>query len=509
MTADLRDRLVQRVRRTPDAIAVEDGTRSLSFSVLHRRVDALAQVLLARGAGPERRVAVLSPRTVDLMVALLAVVRAGAAFVPLDPAHPAARHRAILEDSGATLILAAPGTPAGPAGPAVLCTDERPVDGARRIPLPAVHPEHAAYVMYTSGSTGTPKGVVIPYRALLRYLDWAVQAYGGAGPTPLPTSPAFDLTLTALFVPLLGAGGVHLVPDDAPGALTRVLRTRRWALAKLTPSHLTALRAQWTVDGTGSPEIGVLVVGGEALHARHLEGWQAAGVFNEYGPTEATVGCCVHQVRPGDPADVPIGAPLPYARIDLDPGGELLVGGGAVARGYLNRPGVTASRFVPDPAGRGARRYRTGDLASRDGGGPLRYHGRADRQLKLRGFRVEPGDIETALRAAPGVADAAVIPGPGRTHLVGYVVAEPGARLDPERLRAHLAERLPGYLVPARVVELPALPLTGNGKVDHDRLPAAHATARLAAAVDRLDALTESDAMRLLGAAGTPRADRS
>jgi nonribosomal peptide synthetase protein BlmVI len=515
----LRVRLAAQAARSPDSVAAEDDRGALTFGQLHRRADGLAQVLLAMGAGRERTVAVHSGRTVELIIALLAVVRSGAAFVPVDPAQPAARQQSIIRDSRACLVLSDGATPLLGGPPRVLIS-ARPAAGAGRRALPAIHPDQAAYILYTSGSTGTPKGVVISHRALSLYLDWAAARYGCAGPALLPTSPAVDLSLTALFVPLLVGGSVRLVGDDDLARLAELLRARHWALLKLTPTHLSGLEAMWTASpAAAGPAAGLdtLIVGGEALRRgqvrRWLDGPGQPAVYNEYGPTETTVGCCVHEVGPADPDAVPIGAPVPHASAALlageqaaGPGepGELLIGGGAVARGYLGRPALTAASFVPDPAARGARRYRTGDLASRDGRGRLSYHGRLDRQLKIRGHRVEPGEVESALRSAPGVAGAAVHgePAAGRMRLVGYVVPRPGARLAATAVRAYLAERLPAYLVPSRLSVLPALPMTASGKTDY-------ASLRAAAAVARLEVLSDEQAAEQAAElAGRGRASR-
>jgi nonribosomal peptide synthetase protein BlmVI len=502
----LRARLAAQAIRTPDAIAAEDGRSALSYAQLHRRADALAHVLAARGAGGERSIAVRASRTVDLIIALVAVVRSGAAFVPVDPAQPSHRQRFIIRASQAGLLLSDTSDEL-PGGPPVISIRGRPPAGARRVRLPAIHPEQAAYVLYTSGSTGTPKGVVVPQRAVLAYLDWAASRYHCPGPALVPTSPAVDLTLTALFVPLLCGGTVRLVPGEDLSALAGLLAQREWALLKLTPSHLAALEAGWAARPAGSPvTLGTLVAGGEALRRGHVQRWldgaRPTAVFNEYGPTEATVGCCVHRAAGGDPDELPIGTPVPHASVALLHGGqmvpgrgrgELVVGGAALARGYLGQPALTADRFVPDPVAPGARRYRTGDLVSRDGSGLLHYHGRLDRQLKIRGHRVEPAEVESALRSAPGVSDAAVRGErvAGRTRLAGYLVPQAGTQLSLTALRCYLTGRLPDYLVPGRLVLLPALPLTAAGKVDYGRLGDARAAAAAASAVARLEALPD------------------
>jgi len=456
--------------RQPDAVAVEDDAGSLTYQGLCRHADRLAQALLDVGAGPEQTVAVRLPRTRDLVIALLAIVRTGAAFVPIDLAQPAHRQATILRDSRARALV----TDEPAADPPVPVLRPDVISAGRARPMPDVHPDHLAYVLYTSGSTGTPKGVAVSHRALVHYLDWAAEQYGAGGHALVQTSPAFDLTLTTLFTPLLGGGRIRLVGGDDIAAFSAALAGRTWALVKLTPAHLLALNALWAQRPVHT-HVDVLVVGGEALHRRHLTPWPANApgtrVVNEYGPTETTVGCCVHEVGDGDPDAIPIGTPVPHASVAL--GDELLIGGRSLARGYLGLPGPTAARFRPDPATTGGRRYHSGDVARRRPDGLLTYHGRRDRQLKIRGHRVEPGEVESVLRSCPAVRDAAVVgeaAPDGRIRLVGYVVTRDGTALDRPALRAYLAERLPEPMVPGRIVALRALPLTPNGKVDHARL---------------------------------------
>ncbi|VVJ19160.1 Polyketide synthase modules and related proteins [Amycolatopsis camponoti] len=442
------------LRHDSDDVAVSDDRMLLSHRELDVRANRLAHRLLGAGAGPETRVAVLLPRSADLLVALLAVLKTGAAYVPIDPGYPADRIAYMLED----------------ARPVCVVEDADAAGFPDHAPEVALDPEHPAYVIYTSGSTGRPKGVVVSHRAAANYLRWAVDAYPGLGGTAvLHSSVSFDLTVTTLFGPLLAGGRIRVadVLEAEPVPCT---------FLKATPSHLPVL--------AGDPRD--LVVGGEQLLGDVLDRWRqahpGATVINEYGPTETTVGCMEYRVEPGDavPAGaVPIGHPIRNTRLyvldaglnPVPPGipGELYIAGDGLARGYLDRPGLTASRFVACPFGPpGERMYRSGDRVTRRPDGELVYHGRADEQVKIRGHRIEPGEIEAALRAHPAVTDAAVLARDGR--LIAYVV--PDAEPD---LREFLGRSLPDYMLPSAIVALDALPVTRNGKLDRAALPDADA----------------------------------
>ena len=356
-----------------------------------------------------------------------------------------------------------------------------PTDDDRPAPLTA---RNLAYVIYTSGSTGRPKGVTVQHDTLLCYLDFARAAYPSLAHSALLHSPiAFDLTVTALYGPLLLGGQVRvgsLDREPEPGA-----PAGRPGFVKATPSHLPLLTA---LPSELSPT-GELVVGGEMLIGDVVERWRrthpGATVVNEYGPTEATVGCCVFSLGPDDPVEpgaTPIGRPTPGSALHVlderlrpvPPGteGELYIAGGQVARGYLGRPALTAERFVAAPGG--GRMYRTGDIARTRPDGLLEYLGRTDDQVKIRGYRIELGEVTEVLAARPGVRQAAVIAREDRSgdrYLAGYVVPEDGAHPDPAQLRAAVAGMLPSYMVPAAVVVVAELPLTSNGKLDKDALP--------------------------------------
>ncbi|MER6859012.1 amino acid adenylation domain-containing protein [Streptomyces pilosus] len=473
-------------RRHPDRTAVSADRDQLSYAGLWAASSRLASALRVRGVGPEDVVALHGVRRPETVVALLAVLRAGAACLPVDPRWPAARVADLLADAGARLYLAAPGERVGglPADVAVLRTDAHAPAGCAD--EPSVHPEALATVMFTSGSTGRPKGIGVPHRGLAGYLRWAVREYGiDAGTRSLVHSPlSFDLTVTTLLAPLTTGGAVDLLRSDDPAATGRALRAGPHTLLKVTPAHADALAEQ--IGPRGAPALRAVVMGGEQLSLGTVHAWRrvapSATVFNEYGPTETVVGCAVHRCADAS-ADsrVPIGvaaagASLTVMRAGLPASahaeGELHVGGRGVTRGYLGRPAATAEAFVPDPVSlrSGARAYRTGDVVSRRHDGLHVFHGRLDDQIKVAGHRVEPGEIEAALRAHPGIRAAAVTL-VGR-QLVAYTVSVTDHQVtNGYSIMEWLSARLPAYLVPHRYVPLPELPYTPNGKVDRAMLP--------------------------------------
>ncbi|MFE7619619.1 non-ribosomal peptide synthetase [Streptomyces sp. NPDC057496] len=484
------------VARTPHATAVRSGGQELSYTELNTRANRLAHHLIARGIGPEHLVGVRLPRSADLVVALLGVLKSGAAYVPMDSEFPAERVAFIVEDTGLSLMLGESAAPAMPGGAPETVTVAAALDAAEAVGLPDHDPTTAdrtapltaanlAYVIYTSGSTGRPKGVTVQHDTLVRYLDFACAAYPGLADGALLHSPvAFDLTVTTLYGPLLLGGGLRVAAlDREPDADTTADRP---GFVKATPAHLPLLTA---LPGSLSPAR-ELVVGGEMLIGDVVEQWRSthpgAAVINEYGPTEATVGCCTFRIGPDDeiaPGATPIGVPTPGTTLyvldeRLEPvasgtAGELYIAGDQVARGYLKRPGLTAERFVADPFG-GGRMYRTGDVARERPDGVLEYLGRIDDQVKINGYRIELGEVNSVVGAQPGVRRAAVVAREDRAgdrYLAGYVVPEDGATVIPAELRAALSETLPAYMVPARIMVLDALPLTTNGKLDQAALP--------------------------------------
>jgi len=488
--------LARQADRTPDAVAVVDGDRVLTYRELDELAARLAGRLIDRGVRRGDCVAVMMGRSADLVVTLLAVWQAGAAYVPVDAAYPVRRVAFMVADSGTSLMVCSVATRDGvPEGiEPIVVTDA----GAGDASAVTVRPADLAYVMYTSGSTGTPKGVAVPHRSVAELVGnagWAV----GPGDAVLMHAPyAFDASLFEIWVPLVSGARVVIA---GPGPVD-ARRVREAVTAGVTRVHLTA--GSFRAVAEESPEsfagLHEVLTGGDVVPAHAVEKVRAAcprtRIRHLYGPTETTLCATWHLLEPGDVLGpvLPIGRPLPGRRAQvLDaslrpvaPGviGDLYLSGAGLADGYLDRAGLTAERFVADPTVPGSRMYRTGDLARWTSDGELLFAGRADDQVKIRGFRIEPGEIEAALTAQPEVHEAVVAAIDGR--LIGYVVAEGDA--DPVGLRERLAAVLPEYMVPAVLVTLEALPLTGNGKVDRAALPAPVFAANAAGRAPRTEA---------------------
>ncbi|MDI5974277.1 amino acid adenylation domain-containing protein [Streptomyces sp. SL13] len=488
---------------TPGAPAVIDGATVLTYRELDERANRLAHLLTDRGVGPETLVAVALPRCADAVVALLAVWKAGGGYVPLDPAYPAERLAVMLADARPLLLLTTTGVtvPPGCGVPDLRLDSPRTTEALATAPAtaprPRARPGNPAYVIFTSGSTGRPKGVVVAHSALADYVTWCARTYPSiTGTALLHTSLSFDLTVTGLWGPLAAGGCVLLASlTERDPAEAVHLPAHPVTFLKATPSHLPLLAE---APAAYSPS-GELLIGGEILTGEALRPWRTAHpatvVRNVYGPTEITVNCAEYRLLPGSeppPGILPVGRPQANIRLyvldaALNPvpqgvAGELYAAGTGLARGYLDRPAATAQRFTACPFGPpGARMYRTGDLARWNADAQLEVLGRADQQVKVRGFRIEPGEIEAVLAADPRVAQVAVVvreDTPGDRRLVAYAVPTgPDATVESAALRALAARALPDYMVPATVVTLPALPLTANGKLDRSALPAPGFTA--------------------------------
>jgi amino acid adenylation domain-containing protein len=472
--------------RAPDAAAIRFAGAALTYAELDERANRLANHLRRRGVGPETRVGICLERGTELVVAILGVLKAGGAWVPLDPAYPAERLAFMLADSGAPLLLTrgplAEGLPPHAAEVVRLDAERERIEAeSARAPAAGVLPDNLAYVIYTSGSTGRPKGVLVPHRGLANVARGHAHDLGvEAGDRVLQfASPSFDASVFELVMAL--AAGATLVLGTretlAPGPdLLRLLHDEAVTVATLPPSALAVL------PPGELPALRTLMTAGEACPAELVDRWAPERrFFNLYGPTEATIWSATAACAPGG-GRPPIGRPVANTRayvldtrgapVPVGIPGELYVGGAGVTRGYAGRPGLTAERFVPDPFGvPGSRLYRTGDRVRWLARGELEFLGRVDAQVKVRGFRIEPGEIEGALRRMEGVADCVVVARedvPGETRLVAYVVGEVEAGV----LREHLRRELPEYMVPAAFVPLDALPVTPNGKLDRKALPA-------------------------------------
>jgi amino acid adenylation domain-containing protein/non-ribosomal peptide synthase protein (TIGR01720 family) len=487
------------VEAQPDAVALLCGDVQLSYSELNERANRLAARLIHEGVGPEVRVGIAMARSPEMLVAQLAILKAGGVYVPLDLAYPAERLAYMIDHSGIELLL----VQTHRASVAHL-----PVSGAGRMldldtldvsnepagnPLLTPHADNLAYVVYTSGSTGRPKGVAVAHGALAAHCHAIGKCYGMSAADRLLhfASVSFDAAAEQFLVPLMNGAAIVLRDDEVWSAqrLVNEIRSKNVSVLYLPPAYLDAFAR---VTETGAVSLRACIAGGEAWSRAGFEAVRThlnpQRVYNAYGPSETVVTPTLWQPDADarfDSAYAPIGRPVgersawvldaQMNRVPSGLPGELYLGGTGMARGYLGRPGLTAERFVPDPfsADPGARLYRTGDLVRWRSDGELEYIGRIDHQVKVRGFRIELGEVEAQLRAQPGVRDAVVDAqeGPGGTRLVGYVSGLPGYSLDTATLRAGLAATLPDYMVPSVVMVLDALPLNANGKVDRHALP--------------------------------------
>ncbi|WP_139488459.1 non-ribosomal peptide synthase/polyketide synthase [Brevibacillus dissolubilis] len=482
----------QQAEKTPDAIAVEHGEQALTYAQLNQRANQLAHYLQKQGTGPDKLVGICVERSIEMIVGILGVMKAGAAYVPIDPAHPLERIAYMLEDTQASLVLTQstllsvlPETEA-----MVICLDgeealnrlsDEPID----TPDSGVTSRHLAYVIYTSGSTGQPKGVMVEHHSAINMAIALIQAFGVDETSRVLqfTSFSFDVSVSEITMALLSGAALLIEDRDAllPGPeLARIIRERRVTTVSMASSVLAALPFE------EFPELRTLIVGGESP-SRELIDRYAPGraFFNCYGPTEATVTTTMAQCFAGG-ATPTIGRPIRNAKVyvlndQLQPvpvgvPGELYIGGSGLARGYWNRPDLTAERFIQSPfAAEGERLYRTGDLVRYLPDGEIEFIGRIDDQVKIRGYRIELGEIESILRQHPAVKEAVVIAREdqaGDKRLAAYMTAESTTIPASDELTAWLKQTLPSYMVPSGYKWLDTIPLTVNGKVDRRALPA-------------------------------------
>lgn len=493
------------VMRTPDAEAIRFGAATQTYRELDARSNQLAAYLNSAGVGLGRIVALYMEHSIEVVVAILGILKSGAAYVPLDVATPRGRIATILKDIGNGTDGARPvavtqarlqsAISSDLADVLVLDADFGSISDQPDISRPsAAAPEQPAYIIFTSGSTGTPKGVVIEHRSLVNYIWWAARVYssGEALAWPLFSSLAFDLTVTTLFTPLITGGRIVAYLGD-PGVqnmvVLKVVEDNAVDIIKLTPAHLAMIRGQ----GLATTRLRKFIVGGDDFKSELAREISTAiphpvEIYNEYGPTEATVGCMIHRfdIERDQSVSVPIGVPAANMGIYvLDEGhrptapgiiGEMFISGVGLARGYYQRPDLTDERFVttfdPRDGVSTLRMYATGDLARWSADGHLEFLGRVDHQVKINGARIELGEIEARLLNHPHIQDCAVaaMAEDGIDRLVAYYVSS--TALAAADLRAHLAEQLLQSMIPTQYVRLDRMPLTSNGKVDRSLLPA-------------------------------------
>ena len=480
-----------------DAIAVTFDGRSCSYRELNRKANRLARRLRRSGVGAETKVACCVPRSFELIVALLGILKSGGAYVPLDPANPRERTQFLLKDTGAPLLVTRRSLQSSFAeyGVATLCVDELDEDEGDRAEdgnPPAVGgPTSLAYVMYTSGSTGTPKGVMVEQRGILRLVRGASYCEFGADEVFLQFAPvAFDASTFEIWGALLNGGRLVVMPSDATSLeeLGRTIREQGVTTLWLTSGVFHLMVEQRLEDLRCVRQ---LLAGGDVLSPRHvrmaLEGLPGCVVINGYGPTENTTFTCCHRMTSREEVteSVPIGRPISHTHVHIldermqsvavGAVGELYTSGDGVARGYLNDAEMTAEKFLVNPFSEtpGERLYRTGDLARRRDDGVIEFCGRADSQVKILGHRVEPGEIEVALRGFAGVKQACVVARTderGAKQLLGYFVPTSQPTITGKELRSFLSDKLPPYMIPTHFIAIDSLPLTANGKVDRGEL---------------------------------------
>ncbi|BFH66557.1 hypothetical protein J27TS7_35310 [Paenibacillus dendritiformis] len=478
----------EQVRKTPERIAVSCGGASLTYRELDERANRLAARLSHSGICNQSVVGIHMIHSLETVIGILGVFKAGGAYLPLDPSLPQERLAFMAEDAAVKLVLTNVSDSFSFAGD-ILRLDELDMKQGPAEPAPvSLNPSDLAYVIYTSGSTGKPKGTLIRQQALVNYICWACKMYvrGEVEVFPLYSSLAFDLTVTSLFTPLLSGGQIAVYPDDGDDyVLYRIMEENKATVLKLTPSHLSLLKG----GDYRQSSVRRLIVGGEdfksSLAAEIDAAWGGnVEIWNEYGPTEATVGCMIYKYDPEKDTEgsLPIGHPADNVQIYvldsqlrlLPTGcvGEIHISGDGLAEGYLNRPDATEASFVRHPYLPNQKLYRTGDLGRFRPDGILEYKDRADAQLSIRGYRIEPGEIENALLAHPAIREAAVVSRStdgSSPQLCAYIVAKQSVPI--KELKAFLASRLPYYMIPLHMVTLESMPITRNGKLNRSALP--------------------------------------
>jgi surfactin family lipopeptide synthetase A len=482
----------EQVERAPDAIAVRLGSEELSYRELNLRANKLARYLREMGVSPERVVGIFMDRSFEMLVGLLAVLKAGGAYLPLDPEYPPERIGFMIEDSQTRVVLTQncllhclPDTAAR-----MICLDAEcsafSLESGENL-QPRAMPDNLAYVIYTSGSTGRPKGVLVAHHGVTNMIEASGRLFQVNSDSRIlqNASLSFDASVLEIFMALLGGATLYLAGRGAVASgteLAQLLRDRFITTIAITPSQLD------TIPDGEYPALQSIIVGGEACSAATAARWSGGRrLFNAYAPTEATVYATAAQYVEVEGRIPPLGWPISNMQVYLlDPHlqpvpigitGEIYISGIGLARGYLNRPRLTAKRFVPNPFSRmpGARLYKTGDLARFVAGGAIEFAGRADEQVKVRGFRIELGEIETVLGRHLGVREAVVVArvdSLGGKRLIAYVVAREERPPTTSEMRDYLKRTLPEYMVPSSFVVLETLPLTATGKVDRNALPA-------------------------------------
>ncbi len=480
----------EQAERTPDNIAVVCEDNTLTYKELNERVNVIARRIRQKGIGSGSIAAIMLERSTELIISILAVLKAGGAYLPIDLGYPQDRISFMLEDSGAHLIISQPDIVKNiEHTKAVLTLDSNETYEDDINNLDNLNTaDDLIYIIYTSGSTGKPKGVALPHKAATNYITWAAKSYvkGEKASFPLYTSVSFDLTVTSIFTPLLTGNSIVIYKEDEKKLpIERILEDNKVEIIKLTPAHLKLIKDM----DLSSSRVRRLIVGGEQLETKLAQKVYEAfnknvEIYNEYGPTEAAVGCMIYKYDPlkNKRTAVPIGVPadnmeiyildkylniVPYNVI-----GEMYIGGAGLAKGYLNRADLTEERFVSSPFRHGERMYKTGDLARLMTDGNMEYIGRVDHQVKIRGYRIEIGEIENKLLQHQAVKEALVISKAdeeGNNYLCAYVV--PDNTIENEDLRRFLGKELPEYMVPSYFMHIDSIPLTANGKVDTKALP--------------------------------------